>query len=100
MSFEKPFAMLHDLCYITSMAQGPSGRIVLEVDPSLKRDLYSRLASEGLSLKQWFIRAAADYMEERDQPSLPGISPLHRPQEVMFAAEPRGVYSTSKEPKQ
>jgi hypothetical protein len=78
--------------------QGPSGRIVLEVDPSLKRDLYSRLAAQGLSLKQWFIQSARVYMAEHDQPSLPGIG--GRQQEVMFAAEDRVLYTTEKERQQ
>ncbi len=78
------------------MAQGPSGRIVLEVEPELKRDLYSRLAAEGLSLKQWFIRRAAEYITERDQPSLPGIGSHRAQAEVMFAAEDPLPYRTSK----
>jgi hypothetical protein len=78
------------------MAQGPSGRIVLEIDPSLKRDLYSRLASEGFSLKQWFIKEATEYIAERDQPSLPGITSLGRQSESMLAAEEPSGYGTTK----
>ena len=36
------------------MAKGESGRIVIEVDPHLKRQLYSALASDGSTLKAWF----------------------------------------------
>ena len=52
------------------MAQGSSGRIVLEVDTQLKRQLYSALASEGSTLKAWFIGVARRYLDEREQPRL------------------------------
>src|SRR5437667_12512224 len=32
-------------CHIRHMARGPSGRVVIEVDPFLKRDLHSALAA-------------------------------------------------------
>jgi hypothetical protein len=44
------------------MAKGKSGRIVLEVDPALKRQLYMRLVSEGMTLKDWFIERAEAYL--------------------------------------
>ena len=50
------------------MAQGSSGRIVLEVDTQLKRQLYSALASEGSTLKAWFVSAARRYLDEHEQP--------------------------------
>ena len=56
------------------MARGPSGRIVIEFDPLLKRDLHSALAADGLSLKDWFILRARQYMAERNQPALPGMA--------------------------
>jgi hypothetical protein len=90
----KRLAMLHHSYYITCMAQGPSGRIVIEVDQPLKRDLYSRLAAEGLSLKDWFIQRAKEYVAERDQPSLPGLSVARGHQEAMFAAEEPRAYKT------
>ncbi|HNU50187.1 MAG TPA: hypothetical protein PKJ98_04630 [Verrucomicrobiota bacterium] len=52
------------------MARGESGRIVIEVQPEVKRRLYSALALTGSTLKDWFIRAAADYCSETAQPSL------------------------------
>ena len=52
------------------MAQGSSGRIVVEVDTQLKRQLYSVLASEGSTLKAWFVSAAKRYLDEREQPRL------------------------------
>lgn len=53
------------------MAIGESGRIVLEVDPELKRRLYSKLALENKSLKEWFIALAVKHIEIQP-PSLLG----------------------------
>lgn len=45
------------------MPIGKSRRIVIDVDDvTLKRGLYSALASEGRSLKDWFAAAATDYL--------------------------------------
>jgi hypothetical protein len=55
------------------MARGPSGRLVIEVDPILKRDLHAALAADGLTLKDWFLQRASGYIAERNQPTLPGI---------------------------
>lgn len=52
------------------MAIGTSGRIVLEVDPELKRRLYSALALENKTLKEWFIALAVQHIETQQQPSL------------------------------
>lgn len=49
------------------MARGESGRIVLEIDPSQKEDLYSALAKDGLTLKDWFLRQATQYLCDKDQ---------------------------------
>jgi len=82
------------------MARGPSGRIVIEVDPGLKRDLHSALAAEGLSLKDWFIKHAQEYMDERGQPRLPGMPRSARQSEqTMFAAEEPTPYKAPREPK-
>ena len=55
------------------MARGPSGRLVIEVDPPLKRDLHSALAADGTTLKDWFLHRLAEYLSERQQPQLPGL---------------------------
>lgn len=47
------------------MAKGSSGRIVLEIDPSLKKQLYSLLALENLTLKEWFLRHATKEIDEK-----------------------------------
>lgn len=49
------------------MSIGSSGRIVVEVDPELKRELYSALTREGLTLKDWFVRNAAGFVAEASQ---------------------------------
>lgn len=62
--------MLCYICYITNMSRGNSGRIVLEVEPSRKRDLYSALDLDGMTLKDWFLNQVERYLEERNQMKL------------------------------
>ena len=50
------------------MAKGQSGRLVIEVEPGFKRRLYSALASDGLTLKAWFVKEAKTYLDERASP--------------------------------
>lgn len=45
-------SMLHG-AHEALMARGTSGRIVVEIEPALKRALYSRLASDGRTFKDW-----------------------------------------------
>jgi hypothetical protein len=52
------------------MSVGKSGRIVLEVDPDLKQRVYSALALEGKTLKEWFILTASEYIRRQQQPSI------------------------------
>lgn len=47
------------------MSKSESGRIVLEVDPNLKKTLYSVLALEQKSLKDWFISAAKQHIKNK-----------------------------------
>lgn len=51
------------------MPKANSGRIVVAVDPHLKRRLYSVLAMENSTLKDWFIRSAEDYIDEKHKPT-------------------------------
>jgi hypothetical protein len=60
------------------MSKGASGRVVIEVEPALKRRLYSVLAIENSTLKQWFIDTATQYVADHEQPSLPDIAPKRR----------------------
>jgi len=50
------------------MSIGTSGRIVIEVEPGVKRQLYSALAIEGLTLKDWFLREVNTYLLDSKQP--------------------------------
>jgi hypothetical protein len=52
------------------MARGESGRIVIEVEPETKKRLYASLALSGSTLKEWFLKNAADYCDEANQPLL------------------------------
>jgi len=52
------------------MARGGSGRIVVEVEPSTKDELYATLALERLTLKAWFLREVDRYLGDHRQPSL------------------------------
>jgi hypothetical protein len=56
------------------MSRGDSKRVVIEVDPDLKRKLYTVLAADDSTLKDWFVRAATNYIAEREQPSLPDLA--------------------------
>jgi hypothetical protein len=49
------------------MARGKSGRIVIEADPKLKNELYATLAKKGITLKEWFIIQAEDYIKNCNQ---------------------------------
>ncbi len=41
---------------------GRSGRIVVELDPELKRRLHARLRSEGRDLKGWMLERVREYL--------------------------------------
>jgi len=49
------------------MSIGSSGRIVIEVEPEAKRRLYAALAREGLTLKDWFLKNAENYLADANQ---------------------------------
>ncbi|EKJ8219825.1 hypothetical protein LL282_003385 [Citrobacter sedlakii] len=48
-----------------NVAKGESGRIVLEVEPELKKALYSVLAMEQKTLKDWFVDKAQKHICEK-----------------------------------
>ncbi len=57
------------------MAQGKSGRIVIDVDPEFKEELYKALALNGYrALKDWFIEQGKDLCEEAHQPLLSTVA--------------------------
>ncbi|HYC48080.1 MAG TPA: hypothetical protein VED01_21615 [Burkholderiales bacterium] len=49
------------------MAVGASGRIVLELDPRLKHELYAALRAEEMTLKDWFIGHAQSFIARSGQ---------------------------------
>lgn len=53
-----------------------SGRVVVELEPELKLALHAALAANGLTLKEWLVARATQYVREFQQPGL------------AFAAEP------------
>ncbi|SET78341.1 hypothetical protein [Thalassotalea agarivorans] len=55
------------------MAKGESGRIVLEVDPNLKKSLYSMLALEQKTLKDWFIDCAEKHIKNQKKELLKSL---------------------------
>ena len=61
-----------------------SGRVVVEVEPALKLSLHAALAADGLSLKDWFVQHASEYVTERQQPRLAFVAepapPAYRPE--------------------
>lgn len=52
------------------MSIGNSGRIVVEVDPELKKKLYATLMRDGLTLKGWFVKSAEAYLTRTTQMTL------------------------------
>jgi hypothetical protein len=57
------------------MPVSDSGRVLIEIDPELKRDLYSALDREGLTLKEWFTRHVQRYITHSIQPELSLVDP-------------------------
>ncbi|MFP1681399.1 hypothetical protein ACLD0W_02745 [Alloalcanivorax sp. C16-1] len=64
------------------MAVGKSGRIVLEVEPEFKRELYDALHQEGKGLKQWFLESAEMFLKDRNQLNLFDEDQEHHPDEA------------------
>jgi len=52
------------------MPKGTSGRIVIDVDPAFKNDVYLALAGRGCTLKDWFLEQARQLCDEQRQPLL------------------------------
>lgn len=46
------------------MARGKSGRLVIEIDPEMKRELHARVAREGRTLKDWLVEQAKAYLAQ------------------------------------
>jgi hypothetical protein len=52
------------------MSVGKSGRIVIEVEPGFKQELYDALGKEGKSLKSWFVENAEVFLGDKGQIAL------------------------------
>jgi hypothetical protein len=61
------------------MPRSDSGRIVIDLDPEFKKELYSALQEDDCSLKTWFVERATDYVEDKKQPSLFASQPVDAP---------------------
>ncbi|ATX81721.1 hypothetical protein Ga0123462_0852 [Mariprofundus ferrinatatus] len=51
------------------MPKGTSGRVVIEMDPQLKSDLYAMLSLQGMTMKEWFMQNVTKALD--DGPQLP-----------------------------
>jgi hypothetical protein len=64
------------------VSRGPSGRIVVEVDPTLKKRLHAALTLDGITLKEWFRQHAEAYLTDHQglarEPSTDEASPGRR----------------------
>ena len=49
------------------MAVGESGRVVVEIDPEIKKALHQSLKEDGTNLKDWFLAQTADYLNSKTQ---------------------------------
>lgn len=49
------------------MSIGNSGRIVIEIEPELKRQLHAVLRLEGKNLKSWFLENVETLLEQQAQ---------------------------------
>ena len=56
------------------MSRGPSGRIVVEIDPNVKARLYERLETDGATFKTWLLVQIDRFLTGPDE--------LHRPKPV------------------
>ena len=63
------------------MPKGTSGRIVIEIEPEMKDELYTALEKEGLKMKQWFLENALEFLKNRQQLTLAFDAPKENKQE-------------------
>jgi len=55
------------------VAKGNSGRLVIEIDPLMKQELYAALGQKGLNMKEWFLMNAKVYLRKNSLNSVPQI---------------------------
>lgn len=56
------------------MAVGQSGRIVVDLDPELKRQLHERLRADGRDFKGWLLQRVQEYLDVRASAGAPQVS--------------------------
>ncbi len=49
------------------MSIGNSGRIVIEMEPEIKKQLHAVLRLEGKNLKSWFLENVEELLEQHGQ---------------------------------
>ena len=59
--------MSHDV----AVARGKSGKIVVEIDPDLKAEIYHTLELRGLNMKNWIEQEGRRLIASTTQPELP-----------------------------
>ncbi len=52
------------------MARGTSGRIVIEIDPETKQELYEQLEKENSNMKAWFLAHVENFLKGKQQLTL------------------------------
>ncbi len=45
------------------IGQGP--RIIIEIDHKFKKMLYDEIIADGMSMKEWFLKHANEYLESK-----------------------------------
>jgi predicted thioredoxin/glutaredoxin len=68
------------MLYYIAMARGKSGRIVIEIDPKAKSDIYACLAMDNMTMKEWFEDSVDRYLKKRGQQQLFGDEMMARKQ--------------------
>ncbi len=46
------------------MSIGTSGRVVIEIEPELKQEIYTKLKSNGMTLKEWFLLQSKELLND------------------------------------
>lgn len=61
------YHMLHNIWYIgVTVAKGESGRIVLEIEPELKKSSLLHSCNGAKTLKDWFVDKAQKHICEKN----------------------------------
>ena len=68
-----------------NMGVGESGRVVIEIDPGTKRDLYAALYRDGQTLKSWFLERADEFMKQSSHLPVSGAGQNAKADEIPSA---------------